>query len=226
MDSAVGIVCLRHVPRGTMGFGLLALLALPPVAVWLEATLSRHLLVQIPLLAVSGYLLGPVIGRLRPRRLGGYNTGGVPGVLLAMFAASFWMLPRSLDAVLADSFMEIAKFVSVPVFIGIPLALSWHKLHAIAKGFIWANLISMLAVLGWLYLASPVRLCNSYLLDQQHVLGWAMLALAAGVAVCQAGGAFVGHLDGSGSMVRLGCAPERADEPETPATAGRGAAAV
>ncbi len=192
MDPAVGIVRLRHLPRGTMGVGLLALLALPPVAAWLEATLSRHLLVQIPLLAVSGYLLGPVIGRLRPRGLlGGYNAGGVPGALLAMFVVSFWMLPRSLDAVLDDSFMELAKFVSVPVFIGIPFALSWHKLHAVAKGFIWANLISMLAVLGWLYLASPVRLCNYYLLDQQHVLGWAMLALAAGIAVFQVGGAFV-----------------------------------
>lgn len=191
MDTVVGLDRSRHMPRGTLSFGLLALLALPPVAAWFEATLSRHLLAQIPLLAVSGYLLGPVVARLLPRGLGAYNAGGVPGVLLAIFAVAFWMLPRSLDAALADPFMELAKFVSVPLFIGIPLALSWSRLHVVAKGFIWANLISMLAVLGWLYIASPVRLCNYYLLDQQQVVGWAMLLLAACITAYWTSGAFV-----------------------------------
>jgi len=191
-----------------VGLGLLGVLALPLVTAWLEATLLRHLLVQIPLLAVSGCLLASALGRRWSRRLGDYNAGGIPGLIVATSAVAFWMLPRSLDAALADPFMELAKFVSVPLLIGVPLASSWPKLHAIAKGFIWANLISMLVVLGWLYLAAPARLCSYYLLGEQQVLGWALLMLAAAVAVCRASEAFIGRPGGSKDADRQGLAAE------------------
>ncbi|WP_225995638.1 MULTISPECIES: hypothetical protein [Geobacillus] len=45
-------------------------------------------------------------------------------------------------------------------------------------GVVHANVISMLVVMGWLYLAVPARVCNSYLLSQQNALGRMMIALA------------------------------------------------
>lgn len=110
---------------------------------------------------------------------------------MVVLALAFWMLPRSLDMALANPAMEFAKFVSLPLLVGLPLALSWSRLPSIGRGFIAANLVSMLVVLGWLYLVSPMRLCNYYLLDQQRVLGWALLLLAAAVLVVWAGRALV-----------------------------------
>jgi hypothetical protein len=100
------------------------------------------------------------------------------------------MLPRSLDAALAEPAMAVAKFISLPALLGLPLAQSWCRLHPIARGFVWAKLVSMLGVLGWLYLAAPVRLCNFYLLDEQLLLGRAMLAIGAALAAALATQAF------------------------------------
>jgi len=63
--------------------------------------------------------------------------------------------------------------------VGAPLALSWPLLPPVARGFVWANLISHAAVLGWLYCAAPNRLCTGYLFDQQAALGAGLLIVAA-----------------------------------------------
>lgn len=42
--------------------------------------------------------------------------------------------------------------------------------------------IPMLVVMGWLYVQSPVRLCNNYLFDQQTALGRTLWAVAGAVA--------------------------------------------
>jgi hypothetical protein len=88
------------------------------------------------------------------------------------------MFPRALDGALASPIMELAKFFSLPLLAGLPLALSWPRASLVGRGFIVANAISMLAVVGWLYRVSPVRLCNYYLFDQQVMLGNALLWLA------------------------------------------------
>ena len=153
-------------------------LALPALRTALESSMSTHMLVQIPLLAVGGILLGLAV----PPRVQGvtvpYNRGGVPGLLLFVFVSSYWMLPRALDGALASPIMELAKFFSLPLLAGLPLALSWPRASLVGRGFIVANAIPMLAVVGWLYRVSPVRLCNYYLFDQQVMLGNALLWLA------------------------------------------------
>lgn len=169
-------------PRLFVRTGALALLylllATPLARDWLEATMSRHMLVQIPLLAA----LGAAAARLLPQRvqqaLLACTGGAIAWVVLAMFASMYWMLPRALDEALVRPAFEAAKFVSLPLLVGMPLALAWRRLGAIGRGFVWTNFISMLAVLGWLYLAAPVRLCNSYLVDEQQSAGWAMVLLA------------------------------------------------
>lgn len=163
------------------------LLATPPLRDWLEAGMVTHMLVQLPLLAGLGVLaVRRLPARLR-NRLDRCNAAGVPLTLLALFAIAFWMLPRSLDAALNQPAMELAKFVSLPLLVGAPLALSWRRLPAVGRGFLWSNLLSMLVVLGWLYSAAPVRVCTNYLVDQQQLLGRGLLLLALGLALWLAG---------------------------------------
>jgi hypothetical protein len=168
---------LRRAGVGLIG-ALYLLLATPPARAWLEATMSAHMLVQIPLLAALGFIACRLLTPRRQKALLAAAGGALPCVVLATFASTYWMLPRALDEALASPLVEAAKFVSLPALVGVPLALAWRRLGAIGRGFIWTNFISMLAVLGWLYIAAPMRVCNSYLVDQQESAGWLMVKVA------------------------------------------------
>lgn len=148
------------------------------------------MLVQIPALAVAGYYLGKAMKPYWPSWLQGWNYGGVPGMVLVFFVVTFWMFPRSVDAALNYTSVELFKLLGMPLLVGLPLAFSWGKLNFIGRSFIWANLISMLFVMGWLYLAAPVRLCNNYLVNQQVVFGKTELIITVGICLLWGGRAF------------------------------------
>lgn len=154
--------------------------------------MTAHMLVQLPLLAFSGICLHQALPRHRREALRSLAGGPIPLLLTALFAASYWMLPRALDAALFDPRAEAAKFLSLPLLVGWPLALAWERLGLIGRGFVWSNFISMLAVLGWLYLAAPMRVCNGYLVLQQEDAGMWMIRLALALFLWWLGGLFVG----------------------------------
>lgn len=166
-----------------LGVGLFALLAWPPCVRLLESQLVLQMLVQMPLLAASGYLVGR--GLLRGRSPA-WNDDGLPGLIVAVAVGLVWMLPRSMDAALATPAVELAKFVTLPLLVGVPLAVSWPRAHPIARGFVLANLLSKLAVLGWLYAAAPVRVCNYYLASDQPVAAAALFAATAALGLALA----------------------------------------
>lgn len=140
--------------------------------------MSTHMLLQMPLLAAVGFVAARGLAPERRLRLRQWVGGPLPLVLVALFASSYWMLPRALDAALADPWAELAKFTSLPLLVGAPLALAWERMGVIARGFVWTNFLSMLAVLGWLYIAAPMRVCNSYLQSAQYEAGLWMVGLA------------------------------------------------
>lgn len=160
-------------------------LALPWTRHALERVMIGHMLVQIPLLVIVGVLMARALPPAFTTRLAKWNAGGVSGMLLALIASSWWMVPRALDSALASPPMEVTKFVTLPLFVGVPLALSWGALGAMGRGFVIANVLPMWAVVGWAYAAAPVRVCNYYLVDQQVIAGLGLLSLsvALGVAV-------------------------------------------
>lgn len=156
-------------------------LATPPVRHALEATMTLHMLVQIPLLALAGWWLAGCLMDRVTDALAAWNRSGISGLLLASLAWIFWMLPRTLDAALEVPWVEVAKFVGMPLLIGMPLALSWPRAGFVVRGVFLLEVIAMAFRVGWLYMASPTRLCSNYLLDDQQLLGKIMLAV--GVAI-------------------------------------------
>jgi hypothetical protein len=198
MSIALAQVRPRHSVQASTGFRALPalafiLLATPPARQWLEVSMSAHMLVQIPLLVVCGFVVIRSLDGRRQERVLAAMGGAVPCVLLALVASSYWMLPRALDAALGDPLMEIAKFVTLPALVGAPLALAWRSLGLIGRGVVWTNFFSMLAVLGWLYIAAPVRVCNNYSALEQERAGWLMVALALGLFLAWLGALFIGE---------------------------------
>ena len=150
------------------------LIVLTPAGAWLEATLLGHVAVEIPLLVCIGVITG---NRLKPRLARILGAAALPCILLACFTLAFWMIPRWLDASVNDAVIAWVKYLSLPILAGIPLALGWNALHPIARGVVKLEFPAMLFRLGWLYLVSPDRLCNNYLLGEQQQLGHAFIIL-------------------------------------------------
>jgi hypothetical protein len=158
-----------HLAAATGLFTTAALLRGP-----LEASPVTHVLVQLPALALAGALIAP---HLRFGR-GEWNRGGWACLLAAGIGIAFWMLPRSIDAALADTRWEVAKFLALPFLVGLPLAAGYARAHPLTRAVIKAQTVSMLAVMAFLYTHAPMRLCNAYLAEDQYRLGIGFLALA------------------------------------------------
>ena len=141
------------------------------------------MLVEIPLLVTVGFVLGRRIEPQLRKGLGLLNGGGIPGILLVTFALAFWMIPRWLDASLQAPEVAAAKYISLVAVAGMPLAWSWDRLHPIARGLAKIELLAMCFRLGWLYLISPDRLCNSYLIDDQVLLGQGLLVVGIALSI-------------------------------------------
>ena len=167
--------------------GLLA----PPLRNGLESSMTLHMLVQLPLLALIGFLWGrawtasPVqSGRGRAlAAVQSFNAGGAAGLIAASFTMLLWMLPRSLDAARLDLMVDALKFLTVPIAFGAAVALSWPRCPAIARAVIHLEAIATLLRFGWGYLATEQRLCLVYLLDDQQRAGELLLWLGAAWAL-------------------------------------------
>lgn len=157
------------------GWGLFLILLLPPVRIWLEATMVLHMLVQLPLLIIAGWYIGDYLIGKYPGFFEKWNRSGIPGITLVYLVTMYWMIPRAMDEALQLSSVEIFKYISLPFLVGIPLRVSWSKLHVIGKGFIIFNYIPMFGMMAWLYIDSPIQICNNYLESEQKMLGWGFL---------------------------------------------------
>ena len=169
--------------RALLGWSIIALLALPWTRHWMESAMIVHMLVQIPILAGAGALMAAALPAQWRTPLRAWNGNGVSGILMALGASTWWMVPRALDAALASPAMEVTKFVTLPLLVGAPLSLSWPRLGGMGRAFVIANVLPMWAVVGWLYLAAPVRVCNFYLVEQQAIAGAGLLTASIALAV-------------------------------------------
>jgi hypothetical protein len=162
---------------------LVLVLLAPPVRHGLEATMTAQMLVQLPLLAAAGWLLS---GAVPPRvlaRVGRWSHRSFTGLVLVTVTAAFWMLPRSLDAATSQPLIVAAKYLSVPLLIGLPFGVSWPRMGFVVRGVFLVEFVASFFRLGWLYLISPIRLCNNYALNDQQRLGGSMLAIGGGLLV-------------------------------------------
>ena len=170
-------------PPRWLGPLLWLLLAMPLTRHALEATMTRQMLVQIPLLALAGWWLRALLPLTWQTSLRAWNWHGAAGLLLASLVSIIWMLPISMDAALQLWWAEAAKFISVPLLIGLSLALSWRYAGFVLRGIFLFETMGTLLRAGWLYLAAPQQLCINYLSSDQQRLGRGLLLVGAAIAL-------------------------------------------
>lgn len=159
------------------------LVALPPLARALESRMTTHMLVQIPLLVLGGWLLGGHLATRYRARQAACAPLRWSLLLLAAATLSVWMIPRLLDMAVESAAADAAKVASLVLLGGLPLRLAWLHLGPVARGLVHVEALASLWRIGWLFLSSPARLCTQYGLDDQQRLGSLMLQVGAVYAV-------------------------------------------
>ena len=160
---------------------LMALLVVPELRQWLTASMWRHMVLQFPLWMSIGALLAGSLSTAALVRVSRWNAHGISGLVCAGAALAILMVPRVLDLALLSWPIEAAKCVAL-LLAGGALRLSWYVAGRVVQGFFLGNVLPMTVVVGQLYIDSPLRLCNAYLLDDQARLGQWLVAGAAVLA--------------------------------------------
>src|SRR5690625_2916048 len=103
--------------------------------------MATHMLVPIPLLIVSGYLMVQVITHKYTRFFSAYNENRISGLLLVYFMTIYWMIPRAIHETIMLPPATPYQFISLPCLVALFLYHSWPKLIELAKSFLAFNYI-------------------------------------------------------------------------------------
>ena len=165
-----------------LGLALLALLIVPVARHALEASMWRHMMLQFPAWMAVGALLVAGLPASARGRVARWNAHGIAGLVTVAVVLALLMVPRVLDLALQRPLVEVIKLAALLVA-GAALALSWQRAGLVLQFFFLGNALPMMVVVGSLYVDSPLRLCNAYLLDDQVRLGRWLVALAVVLAL-------------------------------------------
>ena len=167
-------------PRLCAGLACLLAAALPRH--WLEASMLRHMLLQLPLLLTAGWLLSASPVPRWFQRAAIFDQQGICGLTALLFISAYWMIPRALEQSINLPLAEAAKFISLPL-LGAILPGSLRRANWIVQLFYLGNFSWMTAIAGIQYQNMPQRLCNAYLLDDQAWTGIALTVAAVIIAI-------------------------------------------
>nr|MCU0649597.1 hypothetical protein [Gemmatimonadaceae bacterium] len=146
-----------------------ALTLVAPVRHWLEASMTRHMLIGVPLGLVAGVLIVREPGRLG-RAAMPWNPAGIPGIVLGLALSAVPMVPRVLDRATQSLAVDAIK-VALLLVAGMAFGLSWRRVGAMGQAFVIGNIGWMLGAVGVMLQEAPERLCAVYLQGDQRRAG-------------------------------------------------------
>lgn len=161
-------------------------LSVPPLRSLIEQSMVWHMVVQMPLLALGGWLLISAAEhqQLRPgltrwsTRLDSWNRYGLTGFIAALMVFAYWMLPLTLDRAVVLPTADALKLASL-LAAGALLRHSFAHSPPVLQLFFMGSVVPMAMWLGSYFATTDLRLCNAYSLPSQVNTGWSLAALAA-----------------------------------------------
>ena len=159
----------------------------PPVDSFLDASMSHHMLLQMPLLAGLGCAAASFwpVQRLRLASL------GLCCIFFAMGSLVFWMLPRSLDTAVTVAWVDQVMHANMLVA-GWSLAIGLPRLPFHTKMAFGVYSLAMALTAGVVYAAAVVPVCSTYSVQQQNEAGVLLLWIGTALFVALVGrGAFL-----------------------------------
>jgi len=171
-----------------IGWGIVvAVTVSPPVDPFLDASMSRHMLLQMPLLVGLGYAAASIwpIPRCRLAPL------GLSCIFFAMGSLLFWMLPRSLDTAVTVAWVDQIMHANM-LLAGGSLAIGLPRLSFHTKMACGVYSLAMTMTAGVVYTVASVPVCSTYSLQQQNDAGALLFRIGIVIFVALVGrGAFL-----------------------------------
>lgn len=159
------------------GLVIVLIMAVPPIRALFESYMFLHMHMQMMLLFLAGILMAPFLKQKFPRFFEKFNKNGVPFMIIFVTIIIYWMLPRAMDEALELWYVELFKFISLPLFAGVTLRDSIPKLKAGARFvFMFITAITF-SVTGIAYTSADAQLCNAYLVADQISVGIGQMAI-------------------------------------------------
>lgn len=152
---------------GLLGWSFLTL---PTVRDHLQAHMWSHMMLQLPALAICGALMVGAQTSARAHEQS-WNAHGMTGLSLCAVVLTLSMVPRVLDMTVTEPGWNACKFMGCTLM-GVSWRLSWQQAGLTLQGFFLGNALPMMAVVGYLYQNTPLRVCNVYGLDDQQRTGF------------------------------------------------------
>lgn len=137
----------------------------PPVDPFLDASMSRHMLLQMPALAGFGFVATRAWPAPRPD-----SAQSLTALVFAAGTLVFWMLPRSLDTALAISWADQLMHANM-LAAGWALATALPRLEFHTKMAFGIYAVAMVLAAGAVYAATTVPVCSTYTVQQQNAAG-------------------------------------------------------
>ena len=168
-------------------------LSVPPLRSVIEQSMAWHMVFQMPLLVLSGWLtFNALSGSKALQRLASlnrFNQFGLTGFMAAQVIVAYWMLPSAIDRAVVLPLVDALKLLTLFIC-GLLLAAAFKRAPTALQLFFIGYWVSMMAWLGIYFATSDLRLCNAYSLQSQVNTGWGLVALGLLLGVACLGNAW------------------------------------
>lgn len=152
-------------------------LSVPPLRIMIEQSMAWHMVFQMPLLALGGWLSARAIPpSFSIRGWASFNHFGLTGFMAAQAIVAYWMLPSAIDRAVVLPWVDALKLLTLFIT-GMLLADAFRRAPGALQLFFMGYWVSMMAWLGMYFATTDLRLCNAYSLQSQSNTGWGLLAL-------------------------------------------------
>ena len=161
-------------------------LSVPPLRSVIEQSMAWHMVFQMPLLVLSGWL---TLLALPPselqKRWASFNQFGLTGLMASQVMVAYWMLPLAIDRAVVLPAVDALKLLTLFIS-GALLADGFKRAPLVLQLFFMGYWVPMMAWLGIYLATTDLRLCNAYSLESQVQTGWCLLTLGGALGVAWA----------------------------------------
>jgi hypothetical protein len=153
-------------------------LSAPPLRSLIEQSMLWHMVIQMPMLVLGGWLaMGAIRNTALPAAMAAWNRYGLTGFIAAQAVTAYWMLPLAIDRAVVLPAADGAKLVTL-LACGALLRHSVDRAPAVLQLFFIGYAVPMMIWLGLYFASVDLRLCNAYSLESQVRAGHGLAALA------------------------------------------------